>query len=129
MLPTKAILAVAAVMTAALFIASIWTHSWRLPVVGVALLTITSIVVGGIYPALYQSFKVKPSEKTLERAYIDRSIKATRAAYGLDGVQTQTYEAGTTATRNQLRDDADTIPGLRWSTRTWSRPPSSSCSR
>lgn len=112
-LPTKAILAVAAVMTAALFIASIWTHSWRLPVVGVALLTITSIVVGGIYPALYQSFKVKPSEKTLERAYIDRSIKATRAAYGLDGVQTQTYEAGTTATRNQLRDDADTIPGLR----------------
>ncbi|HEX5523519.1 MAG TPA: UPF0182 family protein [Pedococcus sp.] len=112
-LPTKAILAVAAVMTAALFIASIWTHSWRLPVVGVALLTITSIVVGGIYPALFQSFKVKPSEKTLERAYIDRSIKATRAAYGLDGVQTQTYEAGTTATRNQLRDDADTIPGLR----------------
>ena len=68
---------------------------------------------GGIYPALYQSFKVKPSEKSLERAYIDRSIKATRAAYGLDGVQTQTYEAGTTATRNQLRDDADTIPGLR----------------
>ena len=30
-LPTKAILAVAGVMCAALFVATIWTHSWRLP--------------------------------------------------------------------------------------------------
>ena len=54
-----------------------------------------------------------PSEKTLEAPYIERNIKATRAAYGLDGVQTQTYEASTTATRDQLRDDAETIPGIR----------------
>lgn len=112
-MPTKAILAVASLMTAALFIASIWTRSWRLPVIGVALLTVTAVVVGGIYPALIQNFSVKPSEKQKEAPYLDRSIKATRAAYGLDDVETQTYKAGTTATRNQLRDDADTIPGIR----------------
>ncbi|MDF2093464.1 UPF0182 family protein [Knoellia sp. 3-2P3] len=112
-MPTKAILAVASLMTAALFIASIWTRSWRLPVIGVALLTVTAVVVGGIYPALMQNFRVKPSEKTYEAKYLDRSIRATRAAYGLEGVETQVYEAGTTATRNQLRDDADTIPGIR----------------
>ena len=112
-MPTKAILAVAALMTAALFIASIWTRSWRLPIVGVALLTITAIVVGGIYPALIQNLKVKPSEKSLEAPYLDRSIKATRAAYGLDEVDAQLYKAVTTASRDQLRNDADTIPGIR----------------
>ena len=112
-MPTKAILAVAAIMTAGLFVASIWTRSWRLPAVGVALLVITSVVVGTIYPALVQNFKVQPSQKTLERPYIDRSIKATRAAYGIDGVDTSTYQATTKATAGQLRNDAETIPGIR----------------
>ncbi len=112
-LPTKAILAVAALMTVGLFIASIWTRSWRLPIVGVALLLITSIVVGGIYPALYQRFKVKPSEKSLEQVYIERNIKATRAAYGIDNVDTKPYQATTEASPGQLRDDAETIPGIR----------------
>jgi uncharacterized membrane protein (UPF0182 family) len=112
-LPTKAILAVAALMTAALFIASIWTRSWRLPIVGVALLTITSIVVGNIYPALIQNFRVKPSEKSLEAKYLARNIEATRAAYGIDAVESQGYEATTQASPGQLRDDAETIPGIR----------------
>ncbi len=112
-LPTKAILAVAALMTVGLFIASIWTRSWRLPIVGVALLLITSIVVGSIYPALYQRFKVRPSEKSLEQVYIDRNIKATRTAYGIENVKTQSYTAATTATTGQLRDDAETVPGIR----------------
>jgi uncharacterized membrane protein (UPF0182 family) len=112
-MPTKAILAVAAIMTAGLFIASIWTRSWRLPAVGVALLVITSVVVGSIYPALVQNFKVQPSQKTLERPYIDRSIKATRAAYGIDDIQTATYKAATVASTGQLRNDAETIPGIR----------------
>ncbi len=112
-LPTKAILAVAAIMTAAMFIASIWTRSWRLPVVGVALLLITSVVVGGIYPALVQRFQVKPSEKSLEKPYIERGIAATRAAYGIDAVDTKPYAATTEASPGQLRDDAETIPGIR----------------
>ena len=112
-MPTKAILAVASLMTAGLFIAAIWTRSWRLPVIGVALLTVTAVVVGGIYPALIQNFTVKPSEKTKEAPYLDRSIKATRAAYGLEGIETQPYKATTQATRDQLRNDTDTIPGIR----------------
>ncbi|HEV7173390.1 UPF0182 family protein [Pedococcus sp.] len=112
-LPTKAILAVAAIMTAGLFVASIWTRSWRLPAVGVALLVITSVVVGSIYPAIVQSFKVQPSQKTLERPYIQRSITATRAAYGIDGVQTSPYQATTQSNAGQLRNDAETIPGIR----------------
>jgi uncharacterized membrane protein (UPF0182 family) len=112
-LPTKAILAVAGVMCAALFVATIWTHSWRLPAVGVGLLAVITVVVGGIYPAMVQAFKVAPSEKSLEAPFIDRNIKATRAAFGLDATQVTQYQASTTPSRGQLRNDTATIPGIR----------------
>ena len=112
-MPTKAILAMAALMCAVLFVATIWTQSWRLPALGVGLLVVCAIAVGGIYPAVVQSFKVKPSEKSLEAPFIDRNIQATRAAYGLANADTTQYKASTTATRGQLRNDADTIPGVR----------------
>jgi uncharacterized membrane protein (UPF0182 family) len=112
-LPTKAILAVAGLMCAALFVATIWTHSWRLPAVGVGLLAVCAIVVGGIYPAMVQQFKVGPSEKSLEAPFIDRNIKATKTAYGLDGAQVTQYQAATTPSRGQLRNDTSTIPGIR----------------
>lgn len=112
-LPTKAILAVAALICAALFVATIRTHSWRLPIIGVALLLVTSLLVGGIYPAAVQSLRVRPSEQALEAPFIDNNIKATRAAYGLDRVQSQEYRASTTASAGQLRADAATVPGIR----------------
>jgi len=112
-LPTKTILAVAGVMCAALFVATIWTHSWRLPAVGVGLLALCTVIVGGIYPALVQNFKVQPSEKSLEAPFIDRNIKATRAAFGLDGAQVTQYQASTTPSQGQLANDTATIPGIR----------------
>ena len=112
-MPTKAILAVAGIMCAVLFVATIWTHSWRLPAVGVGLLAVCAVVIGGIYPALIQSFKVRPSEKSLEAPFIDRNIRATRTAYELDAAKVTEYKASTTATRGALRNDAATIPGIR----------------
>ncbi len=112
-LPTKAILAVAAVICAVLFVAAIWTRTWRLPIVAVALLTVLTVVVGGIYPSLVQTLKVKPSEKSLEAPYLQHSIDATRAAYGLDGVAVADYPAVTKAEPERLREDAMNIPGIR----------------
>lgn len=112
-LPTRTILAVAAIMCAGFFLASIFTRSLRLPIIGVSLLVITALVVGAIYPALVQSLKVKPSERSLEAKYISRNIEATRAAYGLDKIQTTAYPATTDAQPGQLREDAETIPGIR----------------
>ena len=40
-------------MCALMFLSVIWTKSWRLPIVGVVLLLVVSVVVGGIFPALY----------------------------------------------------------------------------
>ena len=64
-LPTKAILAVAAVICAAAVPRRrSGPQTWRLPLVGVVgLLVVLAVVVGGIYPALVQSLKVKPSRE------------------------------------------------------------------
>ncbi len=86
-MPTKAILAVAAVMCAGFFLAAIWSRSWRLPFIGVGLLVVIAIVVGAIYPALIQSLKVRPVGEDLEATYIQRNIKATHAAFGIDRVE------------------------------------------
>jgi len=112
-LPIKAILAVATVMCAGFFLASIWTRSWRLPLIGVGLLTVLSVVAGGLYPAAVQSLKVRPSEKSLEAQYIQRNIDATRVAFGIDGIEKTPYSATTDAEPGQLREDAETIPGIR----------------
>jgi uncharacterized membrane protein (UPF0182 family) len=112
-LPAKMFLAIAAVVIGLLFIGSIWTRSWRLPAIGIALLIICAIAVGGIYPAAVQRFQVKPSEQSREAPFIKRNIDATRAAYGLTKVEVQEYDAKTTATSGQLRNDAETVPGIR----------------
>jgi uncharacterized membrane protein (UPF0182 family) len=112
-IPTKGILAVAAIMVALMFLTVIWTRSWRLPLVGIAVLAVLVVAVGGIYPALIQSLKVRPSEKSLEVPYIQRNIDATRAAYGFDRIKVERYDTKTTATPGQLRGDAATVPGIR----------------
>ncbi len=112
-LPAKSILAVASIMCAGMFLSVIWTRSWRLPVIGTALLVVTSVVVGAIFPALIQSLRVGPSEKSLEAEYIQRNIDATRKAYGLDRVERTEYAATTDAKPENLRATADAIPGIR----------------
>ncbi|MET3718253.1 uncharacterized membrane protein (UPF0182 family) [Arthrobacter sp. UYEF21] len=112
-IPTKAILAVAAVLVAILFIVAAIIGRWRLPVIGTAMLIITSILAGGVYPWVIQQFQVRPSEQTLERDFIDRNIRMTRAAYGLDQIQVDRYNATNTATTGALAPDAQTTANIR----------------
>lgn len=112
-IPTKAILAVAAVLVAILFIVAAVIGRWRLPVIGTAMLVITSILAGGVYPWVIQQFQVRPSEQTLEKDYIERNIQSTRAAYGLDQIQVDRYNATNTANTGALAPDAQTTANIR----------------
>jgi uncharacterized membrane protein (UPF0182 family) len=112
-IPTKSILAVAAALVAVLFIIAAVLGKWRLPVIGTAMLVITSILAGGVYPWVIQQFQVRPSEQTLEKPYIERNINMTRAAYGLDKIQEERYNATTTATSGALAPDAQTTENIR----------------
>ena len=98
----------------AFFLAAIWSRSWRLPITGVVLLVVTAVVVGGAYPALIQSLRVQPSEKSLEAPYIERNIVATRTAFGLNRVKRIPNPAATDAeNQDVVRAAANDIPGVR----------------
>lgn len=112
-IPTKYILAIAAVMCAVLFLVSVRSRSWRLPLIAVASLVVVSVVVGAIYPALVETYKVSPSRNSLEEPYLQRNIDATRAAHGVTDVSEKSYDAVSDVSSGQLREDADSIPGIR----------------
>ena len=112
-LPAKAILSAIAVVCALLFFANIVRRSWILPAAGTALLVVSSVLIAGIYPGAIQQFQVKPSESSKEAPYIQRNIDATRAAYDLNDVTMQDYNATISTSAGQLAKDAATITNIR----------------
>jgi uncharacterized membrane protein (UPF0182 family) len=112
-IPGRAALAGIAAVVAVLFIVTAIIGRWRLPIIGTALLLVSALVVGSVYPWIVQRFQVEPSAKTYEADYIQRNINATRDAYGVAGVQEVPYSATTDAEPGALRADAETTANIR----------------
>nr|WP_240644126.1 UPF0182 family protein [Antribacter gilvus] len=112
-IPSKGILTVVAVFVAALFVVAAVRGDWRLPAIGVALMVVSAIAIGGIYPAVVQRFQVNPNAQELETPYIQRNIDATLDAFDIDEVEKQAYDATTEATAGALREDAETAASIR----------------
>ena len=85
-LPALNLLIFISIGAAGLFLWNIRRRGWVLPIIAVGLWAFVSLVIGTIYPAAYQQFKVGPNEYQAEAKYIDRNIRATRGAFGLDQV-------------------------------------------
>ncbi|ANS28716.1 UPF0182 protein [Rhodococcus opacus] len=85
-LPAKLILLAIAIICAGAFFAAIFLHDLRIPAMATALLVLSSILVGGVWPALMEQFSVRPNAADVERPY----IAATRQAYGI-GAETVEY--------------------------------------
>lgn len=112
-LPAQSILAGISVVVAILFVAAAFRGTWRLPVIGVVLTVVSSLIVGTLYPTLIQQFRVTPNARQLEAPYIQHNINATLKAYGLDKLEYQTYAARTEAKPGQLREDAAATSQIR----------------
>jgi uncharacterized membrane protein (UPF0182 family) len=112
-LPAKAILTGIALVCAVLFFATIFRKSWILPAAGTALLVVSSVLFAGLYPGAIQQFQVKPSESSKEAPFIQRNIDSTRAAYGIEDVSINDYQATVATNSGQLADDAATIANIR----------------
>ncbi len=91
-LPALMLLVLVALLTAGLYLSTIRTNKWRLPVVASALWLVMMIVGGAVYPALVQSLIVKPNQGEREAPYIARNVEATRAAMGIGDVTTTDVE-------------------------------------
>jgi len=112
-IPAAQILTAISFVVALLFIVVAVIARWRLAILGSALMLVTSILLAGVWPGIVHTFQVVPNERTLEAEFIQRNIEATRAAYGLDKVETIAYDAKTTATAGALKEDAQTAAQIR----------------
>ncbi|WP_035810238.1 UPF0182 family protein [Curtobacterium sp. S6] len=112
-MPTNAILAIAAVIVAALFVYSAFAGRWRLPLIGTAMLLVVSLVAGGLYPWAVQRFQVTPTEQAMEKDFIQRNIDMTRNAYGLSDIKSQNYEATVETGQGALDGDTSTVSNIR----------------
>ncbi len=86
-LPAKNILAGIAIICAILFFLNVWRRTWMLPSLGLALLALSAVLLGLIWPGIVQQFQVDPTEADKEAPYIKANIDATRAAYDLEDVK------------------------------------------
>jgi uncharacterized membrane protein (UPF0182 family) len=112
-IPTRTILAIAAVAVAVVFIVGAFMGKWKLPLITTAMLVVVAVVAGAIYPAIIQQFNVRPSEKTMEKKFIQRNIDMTRKAYGLNNVEVSSYDAQLQPKKNALAKDAATTTNIR----------------
>lgn len=113
-LPAKTILFCIAVICALLFFATLWRRTWQLPVIGFGLMVLSAILIGGLYPAIVQKFQVQPNEQAKEAPYVEKNLKATREAYGIDDASVKEYDGKSTQTdKTKLRDDVDATASIR----------------
>jgi uncharacterized protein len=112
-LPALRILTFIAIACAVLFLVNIRLRGWALPVIALGLLALVSITAGAVYPAFVQRFRVAPQEFQREQLYIERNIKATRAAFRLDTIQAQARSVGPSVTPADVTDNEATVANIR----------------
>ncbi|MFC7549471.1 UPF0182 family protein [Plantactinospora sp. GCM10030261] len=115
LLPAKEILAYISIVVAIAIIvfSNAMMRNLVWPGISLALLGLAAVAIGGIYPWSVQTFEVKPSAKVKEAPYIERSIEATRAAFGLTETQVTPYGAGNLVPPASLATDTAVVPNIR----------------
>ncbi len=112
-LPALNLLMIISIVASVLFIANIFRRGWVFPIIAVGLWGFISIVVGTIYPAYIQRFRVQPNEFSTEEPYIQRNITATRAAFGLTDVQQENYNYAENLDSSDITDNKATLENTR----------------
>jgi len=112
-LPAQLLLIFVSIFAAGILLFNIRRQGWTLPILAVGIWAFVALVVGVIYPALLQTFKVNPAQSSLEAPYIQRNIDATRTAYGLDHVAVKSFAASGNVTTSQLTDSSSTLDNIR----------------
>lgn len=112
-LPALKLLVFIAAICAVLFLVNIRFRGWILPVLGLGLLGLFSIVAGGLVPAAVQRFQVAPQEQQKETPYIAENIHFTRQAFGLDKINLTPKPVSADVTSSQITANQATIDNIR----------------
>ncbi len=111
--PAYTILIVIALLCGIALILNIRFRGWRLPAIALGTWVAAAVLVGGIYPALVQQFRVSPNEVEAESPYLERNIEATRAAFGLDEIDVRAFSAEESLLASDLAGNDATIANVR----------------
>ncbi|MDO3645728.1 UPF0182 family protein [Nocardia mangyaensis] len=114
-LPARFILFAIALICAVAVFSALVIRDLRVPAMAAALLLLSSIVAGGVWPLAVEQFSVRPNAADMESPYIERNIAATRQAYGIgsDRVEYQSYPGVGSAPPPQVPADRTTIANIR----------------
>lgn len=112
-LPALNLLVVISIVAAGLFVWNIRRRGWVLPVIAVGLWAFVAVVVGTIFPAIYQSLRVNPNELQSEKPYIRRNITATREAFGLSKVGVTSFDYQENLDAAKIVENAATVENAR----------------
>jgi uncharacterized membrane protein (UPF0182 family) len=113
-LPALNVSAVVALLCAALVIYGATRRQlWRWAGIAVAAYAVVGVLGRGVLPAAVQRLEVAPNELTKEAPYLKDHIAATRAAWGIEHVQTRALSGEATLTMADIRANAPTIANVR----------------
>ncbi|MGQ4599186.1 UPF0182 family protein [Nocardia sp. R6R-6] len=114
-LPAKLILLSIAVICAVAFFAGIVLRDLRVPAMAAALLVLSSVLVGAVWPLVVEQFSVRPNAADKESEYIERNIAATRQAFGItnDRIDYKDYKGESSKSPLDVPVDAATIGNAR----------------
>lgn len=112
-LPAYTILIVIALLVGVALIVNVRFKGWRLPAIALGVWVAASVLIGGVYPAIVQQFRVSPNEAEAEAPYIERNIAMTRTAFGLDTVEVRAFPATESLTASAVAGNAETIDNVR----------------
>jgi uncharacterized membrane protein (UPF0182 family) len=94
-------------------IATIFRRGYAPAILGGVLWIVVLILALGVYPAAVQRFSVDPNELATELPYIQRNITMTRAAFNLDTIDEQPFQANSAVSPSTISQNQQTIDNLR----------------
>jgi uncharacterized protein len=85
-LPAYRIMAVLSILAGAALLYAAWKRSWVPAAAALTSLAAAALLVGQLYPAFVQRFRVEPNQFAREARYIAWNLEFTKRAYGLDRI-------------------------------------------
>ncbi len=92
---------------------NVFRRNLRLPAIAVGLWLLVGFLMAGVYPGIVQRYQVEPNELARERPYIEHNIRLTRLAFGLDKLETRSFEVGADLTEDDLVTNEAVLQNIR----------------
>ncbi|MEW6080569.1 MAG: UPF0182 family protein [Bacillota bacterium] len=112
-LPALRVLSVIALVAVVLTLLNIRSRGFRWIGTGLAILLVSSVGLGSLYPSFIQQFQVSPDEISKETPYMIENIRHTNLAFGLDRIAERDYPAEVALTLKTLEGAQDTLNNVR----------------